>query len=263
MGLRHPKKKPEEKIPASEKYASGGTTSGSSGSNELNLSPESNPPATPGSGYAHGGHAEAEHARHDEAAERLRQQIAALDHEQKRKEQVEAIGQAFRQRAHQLMQHGVPAHLIHHGIQIAGQQATQEGLDPNSPKHGARTAHHFEQLIQHHFGQQAAPQPAPTPLAPPPAAPSVDSVAPPVSPPERPFAALHQEPEDGSGRYSAPVSRESGVSIGGSRTGGGRQIRLSAEEREIARSVGMSDVDYAHNKHRLEEEKRRGLRQNG
>jgi hypothetical protein len=55
---------------------------------------------------------------------------------------------------------------------------------------------------------------------------------------------------------SAPISRElpsNGYRLGPS------SYRLSPEERQIAKASGMSDVDYARGRLRLEELKRRGL----
>lgn len=58
---------------------------------------------------------------------------------------------------------------------------------------------------------------------------------------------------------SAPVSRE--VPSGGYREPSLSQVKLSPEELEIARGLGLSDTQYARGKLRLEKEKARGERQ--
>lgn len=58
---------------------------------------------------------------------------------------------------------------------------------------------------------------------------------------------------------SAPVSRE--VPSGGHREPSLNQVRLSPEELEIARGLGISTTEYARGKLRLEKEKARGERQ--
>jgi hypothetical protein len=75
------------------------------------------------------------------------------------------------------------------------------------------------------------------------------------------FFAVPPAPEPpGPGAYvSAPVSRE--TPTGAYREPSPSQVRLSAEERQIARASGISEVEYARNRLRLEREKRTGQRQ--
>jgi hypothetical protein len=56
---------------------------------------------------------------------------------------------------------------------------------------------------------------------------------------------------------SAPISRDTPSMGGGYRSP--TQYRLSPTEREIAKASGMSEVEYARNRLRLEDLKRRGL----
>jgi hypothetical protein len=64
---------------------------------------------------------------------------------------------------------------------------------------------------------------------------------------------------DRSHIVSAPVSRDRAP--GGYREQDPRHVRLSAAEQQIARASGISDVQYAANKLRMEREKRNGERQ--
>ena len=58
--------------------------------------------------------------------------------------------------------------------------------------------------------------------------------------------------------YSAPVSRGE---VGGYREPSPSQVRLTLEQKEIARASGISETAYARNLLRLEREKRSGERQ--
>lgn len=80
-----------------------------------------------------------------------------------------------------------------------------------------------------------------------------------------PQAAKHEQPtmdkteRDESARFvSAPVSRSNGPSYGGYRLSPS-SIRLSKDERDIARASGMSDIEYARQKIKLSEMKAAGL----
>jgi hypothetical protein len=69
---------------------------------------------------------------------------------------------------------------------------------------------------------------------------------------------------DESARYvSAPVSRANGPSYSGGYKLSPHSIRLSADERFIARQSGMSDVEYAKQKIKLAEMKEAGLLNDG
>jgi hypothetical protein len=198
---------------------------------------------------------EAEHTQNDETTDRLRQQLAALDHQAQYKQAWQTIEGHIQQLRHQ----GIDEGHLQHAIHLATHHAAGEGHQPNTVGYLARSAHHLDQILKHGV-PQAAPQPqAPTPIpqAPPPPPPPAASPSPPASP----YRELHRETdEDNAGRFSAPVSREGG-SYGGSRSG--TQVRLTTEQREAARLAGVSEVEYARNHLRLEDEKRRGLRQNG
>jgi hypothetical protein len=76
----------------------------------------------------------------------------------------------------------------------------------------------------------------------------------------QPTPAIFQPPPppDRAAIYSAPVSRRD---IGGVREPSPSSVRLSPEEKEIAAVSGLSQVEYARHKLRLEAEKRRGERQ--
>jgi hypothetical protein len=59
---------------------------------------------------------------------------------------------------------------------------------------------------------------------------------------------------------SAPPTREGAGTLSGSRpTESPTSVRLTPEQREIARAAGLSDVDYARNLLRMREMKRAGL----
>ncbi len=62
-----------------------------------------------------------------------------------------------------------------------------------------------------------------------------------------------------SAMYSAPVSRS--VPSGGYREPSPSSVRLTHEEQETARMSGISDIEYAKNKLRMEREKASGERQ--
>jgi hypothetical protein len=68
------------------------------------------------------------------------------------------------------------------------------------------------------------------------------------------------EPEHrAESRYlSAPVSREGGVSLSGERSLSPNSFRLSPDERLIAKGSGISEVEYARQKIKLEQMKRQG-----
>jgi hypothetical protein len=69
--------------------------------------------------------------------------------------------------------------------------------------------------------------------------------------PTRPAPIMAAAPErDLSAIVSAPVSREAPSAGDGSRTRLG-QVRLSAEERQFARQIGLSETEYAKQKQRL------------
>jgi hypothetical protein len=74
-----------------------------------------------------------------------------------------------------------------------------------------------------------------------------------------------EEPEHrAEARYmSAPVSREGGVSLSGERSLSASSVRLSPDERHIARTSGISEVEYARQKIKLEQMKRQGFHQDG
>ena len=79
--------------------------------------------------------------------------------------------------------------------------------------------------------------------------------------PEPDKAPAYAEEVEDQPPVSAPISGE--VPSGGRYVPSASSYRLSPEEREIARASNMSEVDYARNRLRLEEMKRRGLVQDG
>jgi hypothetical protein len=85
------------------------------------------------------------------------------------------------------------------------------------------------------------------------------------APANAPAATVHaSEPARPSIGLSAPVSREGAVSYSGSRPPDSpTSVRLSRDEREIARASGMTEVEYAKNKIRLAQLKKAGLVQDG
>jgi hypothetical protein len=76
--------------------------------------------------------------------------------------------------------------------------------------------------------------------------------------PDKPLA-LAEESEGSV--VSAPPTRSDSISIGGYRSP--TRYTLSPTEREIARASNMSEVEYARQRLRLEDMKRRGLVQDG
>jgi hypothetical protein len=132
-----------------------------------------------------------------------------------------------------LRQHG---DLIDHPhlCRTASGLAAQEGHAPDSDAHREATLRHFRSL-------QAQAQPA---LEPPQL-----FQAPPPPPPEPSRASI----------VSAPVSRGE---IGGYREPSPSSVRLSGEEREIARASGISEVEYAKHKLAMLRKQRAGEIQN-
>jgi hypothetical protein len=74
-------------------------------------------------------------------------------------------------------------------------------------------------------------------------------------------APAYAEEQDDRPVTSAPISRS--VPSGGRYRPSPSSYTLSPEEREIAKASGMSDIDYARGRLRLEDLKRRGLVQDG
>ena len=103
---------------------------------------------------------------------------------------------------------------------VAANQAAQEGHQRDSDSHRQRTRELFDQ----HLRQMHAQAPTPEFFQPKP---------PPEPSPEPERAAI----------YSAPVSRE--VPSGGYREPSPASIRLTIEQREVARLAGISEVEYA------------------
>ena len=119
--------------------------------------------------------------------------------------------------------------------------ATSEALQAGHERDSDGYFKAIEQGFDRHMKQlraQAAAQPTPEFFQPP--EPSAASVPSPAS------------------YVSAPVSRGE---VGGYREPSPSQVRLSADELEIAKASKISPVDYARNKQRLEREKRTGQRQ--
>lgn len=126
---------------------------------------------------------------------------------------------------------------------VAAEEAAQQGFERGTSQHRQATKENFDRHLTHLQAQQARAQPATTyrsgffqpPPAPAPAAP------------------------DRSSMYAAPVSRRETGS--GYREPSPSQIRLSPAEQQIAAASGISDIEYARNKLRMEREKRSGERQ--
>ena len=122
----------------------------------------------------------------------------------------------------------------------AAAQALQAGHERDSEEYFAAVKMNFEDQMKR---QQAQAEPAvqPTPKF--------------FEPPSQKAPAARSPAHI----VSAPVSRE--VPSGGYREPRLNQVRLSLEEQEIARGLGISDTEYARGKLRLEKEKARGERQ--
>ena len=122
---------------------------------------------------------------------------------------------------------------------LAANQAAQRGHERGTDAHRHATREIFHQHLAHLQAQ------APANSAPPPTAAFFQPPAPPA-------------PPDRAAMYSAPVSRGE---VGGYREPSPSQVRLTLEQKEIARASGISETAYARNLLRLEREKRSGERQ--
>lgn len=204
-------------------------------------------PAEPSAALA----AEAEAVKAD-AALALKRQIEALQHSEQLQRQRAAQIAAQRPIGHAdklanwraagmseadarfLDEH--PAMVEHDGLTaLAADEAARQGHARNTDAHRQATKQIFERHItsQTHAAQTAEPE--------------FFRPAPPALPPVQ------------SAMYSAPVSRV--VPSGGYREPSPLQVHLSAEEKQVAAVSGISEVEYAKHKLRLEREKAAGERQ--
>lgn len=127
--------------------------------------------------------------------------------------------------------------LTHQAIMAAREQG---GVDEGSQV--------FHDAVRHHFEQLSAG--APTVRTPPPEAP--------LEPSPRAnefFEAPASSRRSVGGMVSAPVSRNVPSTTYNERPG---RVTLSAQEKELCRHTGQSEVDYARGKIQLEEDKRNG-----
>src|SRR5262245_39992895 len=120
------------------------------------------------------------------------------------------------------------------------QKALDDGHERDSPEYFAAVKSNFEEQMRQMQAQAA--QTAPEYFRPP-------------APKSQPAS-----PRASAMNYSAPVSREAPTSGPRIETNPS-QVRLSAEEVEIAKASGISLTEYARQKLRLEAEKRSGIRQ--
>jgi hypothetical protein len=130
----------------------------------------------------------------------------------------------------------------------AANEATQRGHEPDSDAHREATKEIFHRYLAEAEKQAAQAQ---TPTEP--AMTSTPEFFRPKAPP--PARQQHAP-------VSAPVSRS--IPNGGSRSEYQQdptKVHLSVEEKEIARASGISEIEYARQRLRLEKEKRDGIRQ--
>jgi hypothetical protein len=104
------------------------------------------------------------------------------------------------------------------------------------------------------YEEMATPLPAPAPIPPTTGEPGILDLSRLLEPTE--------PPRESSMMYAAPASRE-GTPHGGSFDGGRTKITLTREEAEMATLCGLTPLEFAHGKIRLEREKKLGMRQNG
>ena len=116
----------------------------------------------------------------------------------------------------------------------AAHQAAQEGHARDSDAHRKRT----RQLFNEHFVKMQSGEPAPP-------APEPEFFRPPPPP----------EPRSAAAYVSAPVSRGE---VGGYREPSPSSVKLSPDEREIARASGISETEYARNKIAMMRKQRTG-----
>lgn len=198
----------------------------------------------------------AEAVQADEAALALQRQIDALQQSEQLQRQHRATMAQQRPSHDQLLHHwrtqhgmseaderflrGNPAMIDHAQLTaIAANEAAQQGHQRDSDTHRQATKAIFDQhlaRLQAQAPANSAPQPTAAFFQPPP-------------PPA---------PKDKAAMYSAPVSRGE---VGGYREPSPSQVRLTLEQKEIARASGISETAYARNLLRMEREKRSGERQ--
>jgi hypothetical protein len=125
----------------------------------------------------------------------------------------------------------------------------QAGIERNSPDFAAAMEGNFTSLLNR-AQAQAQPQPA-----------AVNPAAQPASTPEffRPPPPPARSAPSPAAFVSAPVSRGTPSAETGYRPA--RQVKLTPEEQEWARISGLSDVEYARHRQRLDFEKKTGQRQ--
>jgi hypothetical protein len=194
---------------------------------------------------------EAEEIRQREASTRLREQIEAMQRAED--SQRERLQQAQRPMSQEEQAQAIMAHAV--------QIALHQGHEPNSEAHQRAAFRIFhamigtpEQVHQHQQPQYQQPEPEPPPMPTPTRQQIAEELAPMSSPDERRAAMV-----------SAPVSRETptGGGYGQRYQSRSSQVTLTPEEREMCRMTGVSEVDYAKGKKRLQSEIAAGSRQNG
>ena len=194
----------------------------------------------------------------DAATEALKGQIAALKRGEQMQQQAAAIQAEAAAKAQEWAQ-SPPSHkdLLDHWEKVHGMpklerlfleehpelidnkeltaqaalEAHQQGLQRGTDEFNAHTLMAFNRHLQG-AQRQAEPARQPSPM---------------LATPERDLGAI----------VSAPVSREAPSAGDGSRTRPG-QIRLTAEERHFAHTIGLSEADYARQKLRLQQAKATG-----
>jgi hypothetical protein len=185
----------------------------------------------------------------DEATLRLQRQIAALQHSEQLQRQAATMPQRPPSREEKLAawrrggmsaedertlaEH--PLMIDHHELTaVAAHEAAQQGHERGSDGHRQRTRELFDQHLAR-FRQAQAQLPAEPPQF--------------FQPPPPP------EPRSAASFVSAPVSRGE---VGGYREPSLRSITLSAEERALAQSLGLSETTYAKQKLEMLRKQRSG-----
>lgn len=173
-------------------------------------------------------------------AERLRQQTAQMAPQPVTREQRLALWKQqglSEAEVHFLKEH---PEMIDNPVltnQAAG-EAIQSGHEKNSPAYWEAVKMNFRNHLDRMQAQTNNPATKPTP----------EFFRPPPSP----------APPTRSHIVSAPVSRDV---VGSNREPDPKRVTLSTEEAEVARAAGISAVDYAKGKLRLQREKAAGERQ--
>lgn len=141
-----------------------------------------------------------------------------------------------------------PQHIL--GLtNFAGQRASQQGHQLGSVEHTEVAKQVFHDSLARLEAAQAQPAAA---------QPSPSSTNQTTMERTRPLLPL-PEPRERSSIYSAPVSRDGAGS--GYREPSPSQVKLGADELEIAKASGISPVEYARNKLRMLREQKTGERQ--